>query len=371
MEAFDYHFCGEEKIPSPQLVYYMEPLRENLRRTIGMAGGPQRLWPHVKTHKMAKMVQMQVQAEITRFKCATIAEAEMCAENGAQDVVLAYPCVGPNIDRFVQLCLAYPAVYFYAIGDDRTQIALLGKRAAASGLQANVLMDMDLGQHRTGVPMDKAEEEYKAWALLDGIRMRGMHCYDGHRHEADYQQRNEAVCTVDQVIETLKTKLISAGLDCSILIMGGTPSFPCHARATGEYLSPGTCFVQDAGYDAAYPDLKFIPAAAVLTRVVSHPTRNTFTTDLGTKAVASDPEPVRAVLADMPWAKPILQNEEHWVLQVPEEHVKDIPAIGTVLYAIPWHVCPTSALYPSVPVIENHAVLDVWEVTARNRKIKI
>ena len=155
------------------------------------------------------------------------------------------------------------------------------------------------------------------------------------------------------------------------IIAGGSPSFPCHAAMTEEFLSPGTCFVQDAGYDAAYPDLKFVPAAAVLTRVVSHPTADTFTVDLGTKAVASDPEPLRAVLADMPWAVPVMQNEEHWVLQVPPEHKKETPPIGAVLYAIPWHVCPTSALYPSVPVVEDGKVCDWWEVTARNRKITI
>lgn len=371
MEAFDYHFSGEDKIVSPQLVYYLEPLRENLRRTIALAGGPQRLWPHVKTHKMARVVQLQVTAGITRFKCATIAEAEMCAGNDATDVVLAYPCVGPNIERFIQLCQSYPAVRFYAIGDDRGQIALLGAAGAAVGITIRVLMDMDLGQHRTGVPLDRAEAEYTAWAALPGIAMCGMHCYDGHRHESDRAQREAAVRPTDAALEALKARLQAAGLDCSILIMGGTPSFPCHAAATQEFLSPGTCFVQDAGYDAAYPDLKFIPAAAVLTRVVSHPTPETFTTDLGTKAVASDPEPVRAVLADLPWATPVMQNEEHWVLRAPPEHVADIPPIGTVLYAIPWHICPTSALYPEVPVIESHRVVDTWQVTARNRKLHI
>lgn len=245
MEPFDYHFSGEEEIVSPQLVYYKEALRENLRRTMAMAGGPQRLWPHVKTHKMAQMVRMQVEVGITRFKCATIAEAEMCAANGASHVALAYPCVGPNIPRFVQLCGAYPGVTFYAIGDDRQQVELLGAAAAKAGFAANILMDMDLGQHRTGVPMDKAEAEYVAWAALPGVAMRGIHCYDGHRHEEDLHQREAQVRPVDEELEKLKTRLTEAGLDCGILIMGGTPSFPCHAAMTEEFLSPGTCFVQD------------------------------------------------------------------------------------------------------------------------------
>ena len=153
------------------------------------------------------------------------------------------------------------------------------------------------------------------------------------------------------------------------MILGGTPSFPCHAELMDGYLSPGTCVIQDAGYAAAYPDLDFIPAAAVLTRVVSRPGPDTFTTDLGTKAVATDPTPERAVIAGMEYAWTKMQNEEHWVVQVPPEHVGDIPPIGTVLFAIPVHVCPTSALYPEAAVVQEGKLAGWWEITARNRKI--
>lgn len=371
MERPNYHFVGEEEIPSPQLVYYKEYLIENIRRTITLAGGTARLWPHVKTHKMQKLVELQMTMGIRRFKCATMAEAEMCARAGAEQLIVAYPLVGPNIQRFVKLCQTFPAVHFYAIGDDTHQIELLGRAAQAAGITAQVLMDMDMGQHRTGVPLEKAAQAYAAWAGLPGIHMMGMHCYDGHRHEADFALRNAAVRVVDQELEALKAQLQAQGLCCDILVMGGTPSFPCHQAATGEYLSPGTCIVQDAGYSAAYPDLEFVPAAALLVRVISRPSADTFTLDLGTKAVASDPSPERAVLVGMEYAHTVLQNEEHWVVQVPPEHIKDIPAVGSVLFALPWHVCPTSALYPSVPVVEDGKVGEWWEVTARNRALTI
>lgn len=371
MSTPNYHFAGEEKIPSPQLVYYKEYLEDNIRHTIELAGGTERLWPHVKTHKMQKVVELQIVNGLRRFKCATIAEAEMCANAGAEHLVLAYPLVGPNIPRYIKLCQTFPAVHFYAIGDNTKQITLLGEAAQAAGLTAQVLMDMDMGQHRTGVAIDHGAEMYAAWEQLPGIHMVGMHCYDGHRHERNYDIRNAEVCRVDDELEALKQQLKNNGLNCDILIMGGTPSFPCHAAATGEFLSPGTCIVQDVGYAAAYPDLKFTPAAAVLTRVVSRPTEDTFTLDLGTKAVASDPTPERAVLAGMEYVHTLLQNEEHWVVQVPPEHIKDIPEVGTVMYALPWHVCPTSALYPSVPVVEGGELREWWEVTARNRAITI
>ena len=88
------------------------------------------------------------------------------------------------------------------------------------------------------------------------------------------------------------------------------------------------------------------------------------------QAVGNHP-PERAEIVGMEYARTVIQNEEHWVVRVPEEHIDDIPPIGTELFALPIHVCPTSALYPSVPVVEKGHILDTWEVTARNRKINI
>ena len=219
--------------------------------------------------------------------------------------------------------------------------------------------------------LDKVEAMYREWNTLPGIVMRGMHCYDGHRHESSVQEREVATAPVDKQIEEIKARLKADGICCEILIMGGTPSFPVHAEMTGEFLSPGTCVIQDAGYRKAYPDLKFTPAAALLTRVVSRPSRDTFTLDLGCKAVATDPQPERAEIVGMEYARTVIQNEEHWVVRVPEEHIADIPPIGTELFAIPTHVCPTSALYPAVPVVENGKVTGWWKVAARDRRLTL
>lgn len=366
-----YTFEGQESVISPQLVYYRDIIADNIKKMIGLAGGTERLWPHVKTHKMIEVVKMMMAQGITKFKCATIAEAEMCADAGADKVTLAYPLVGPNIERFANLAEAYPNTEFFAISDCTEQVGLIGAMAVEKGRPVNLLVDVDTGQHRTGVPMDKAAEYYRTWAAIPGIVMRGMHCYDGHRHETDYGIRSREVTAVDLEIAKIKETILAAGLDCGILIMGGTPSFPCHRELTEEYLSPGTCIIQDAGYRAAYPDLGFVPGAAILTRVVSLQGNNTFTLDMGTKAVAADPAPERAVLVGMEYARTVLQNEEHWVVEVPKEHAGDIPQVGDILFAIPTHVCPTSALYPEVPVISGGKLTDWWQVTARNRKITL
>lgn len=366
-----YRFTGQEKVPSPQLLYYPRLIRQNIADMVRIAGGADRLWPHIKTYKAEPVLQLLAQAGIHRFKCATIAEAELALSAGAREVLLAYPLVGPNIQRFLSLSRAYPQARLYAIADDTRQARLLGEQAAAMGLSLPLLLDIDLGQHRTGVSLEKALELYPAWSRLPGIVMVGLHCYDGHRHEFDPQARMDAVAPADEAVSRLVHNLRAQGLNCDVVIMGGTPSFPCHQALTDAYLSPGTCVIQDAGYRQSFPDLPFTPAAAVLTRVISHPTENSFTLDLGTKAVACDPAPPRAVVVGLEDARTVMHNEEHWVLSLPREHSHRIPAIGTELFAIPIHICPTTILYPYALAIEEGRISGCWPIAARDRKITL
>ena len=136
-----YSFEGQEELISPQLVVYPAIIRENLKKMIAHAGGAHRLWPHLKTHKMEAVLRIHMELGISRFKCATIAEAEMAAATGATHLILAYPLVGPNIRRFITLVKTFPNTEFFAIGDDTHQITLLGQAAQEAGIRCNVLLD--------------------------------------------------------------------------------------------------------------------------------------------------------------------------------------------------------------------------------------
>ena len=83
--------------------------------------------------------------------------------------------------------------------------------------------------------------------------------------------------------------------------------------------------------------------------MVSRPSRDTFTLDLGCKAVATDPQPERAEIVGMEYARTVIQNEEHWVVRVPEEHIADIPPIGTELFANPDSRLPHQRPVPGGP----------------------
>jgi D-serine deaminase-like pyridoxal phosphate-dependent protein len=114
-----YHIADTSQIVSPALVLFKELIAANLRRMIEIAGGTERLRPHVKTHKMPAIVRMKMDAGIHKFKCATIAEAEMVASCGARDVLIAYQLVGPNQPRLIALMRKFPACTFSVLVDHR------------------------------------------------------------------------------------------------------------------------------------------------------------------------------------------------------------------------------------------------------------
>src|SRR5207247_10298529 len=138
-------------------------------RMIPIAGGVERLRPHMKTHKMAEVIRMQMEQEITKFKCATIAEAEMTAAAGADDVLLAYQPVGPNVHRLIRLVKSFPQTKFSVIADDAEAIRSLSAAFSKEGPAIEVLLDLDCGQHRTGVsPGPKAVEQIGRASCREG-----------------------------------------------------------------------------------------------------------------------------------------------------------------------------------------------------------
>lgn len=365
----NFQFQESGDLITPALIYYRDIIEENTKNAIAMAGGAAHLWPHIKTHKMGQMIRLQLELGITRFKSATIAEAEMAAAYGALDVLLSYPLVGPNIKRFYQLIQAFPNTHFWAIGDDRGQLEQLGKQAILAGCTADVLVDVNMGMDRTGVPLDELLDFYKDCASLKGIRLRGLHCYDGHRTESDRSLRQQETEKTLAPIQQIRSQLASLELCCDTLIIGGTPSFPCYAGLPDFYFSPGTLFVNDLGYSKKFPDLTFRPGAAVMTRVISHPKRGYFSLDLGYKGIASDPAGSRGTIVGLDHIEELFQSEEHWTYRMEEGYEDLRPEIGTELFVIPTHICPTSSLYPAAVVVSNGHITANWQVTARNRKI--
>jgi D-serine deaminase-like pyridoxal phosphate-dependent protein len=367
IERASYELEDTGNLISPALIYYKDIILDNTKRIIEMAGGPEQLWPHVKSHKAAGMIRLQIELGITKFKCATIPEAEVAAEAGGKQIILAYPLIGPNVSRYLRLAKAYPQTVFYAIGDDFDCLSVLAKEACVMGMNMNVLIDVDMGMHRTGIPFDKLESLYERVSVLKGINLKGMHCYDGHCSDRDLVRRKIMAEENDAMVLQIRESLKRKGLECEIMVMGGSPAFPCRAGKAGFYLSPGTIFIGDWKYYSHFPDMVFKPGAALFSRVVSHQSGNAFTLDLGNKAIAADPPGERGKIMGLEEAKAMFQSEEHWVFSLPP--AISLPPIGSSQYVIPAHICPTSALYPEIFVAQNGKITEYWPVSARNRKI--
>jgi D-serine deaminase-like pyridoxal phosphate-dependent protein len=354
---------------SPALLFYKDLIRRNVARAVELAGDPARLRPHVKTHKTREVVRLALDAGITKHKCATLAEAEMLAGCGVTDVLVAYPMVGPNCARLARLARAYPGCRFAVTVDDADSARALSAATAAEGQTVDAVLDLDVGQHRTGVaPGPAAAALYEEVGRLPGLRPGGLQVYDGHNRQEDPAERAAAVRRLLEPVLALRDKLDRKGLPTPRLVAGGTPTFPVFARLDipGLECSPGTLFLHDHGYGSRFPDVfGFTPAALLLTRVVSRPTPTRVTFDLGHKAVAGDPPLAeRVALLGVPDCKPVAHNEEHLTVETPAAG-RFRP--GDEVLAVPGHVCPTVALHRQALVVEGGAVTGAWEVASRDR----
>ena len=368
MKAGAWYECvNVAEVDSPALLIFPDRVEENVRRMVALAGGPERLCPHVKTHKLAELVRMQLALGIKKFKCATIAEAEMTAECGAPEVLLAYQLVGPKVQRFFQLIKKFPQTDFATIADDETAIRALSTTAAQTGTRIKVLLDLDCGMHRCGVPAGpKAVALYRLLASLPGLEPGGLHLYDGHIDDSDLAVRTKRCDEAFAPVMALQREL--ADVPVPRIVAGGTPTFPIHARRAGVECSPGTCVLWDFGYGNSCPDLDFLHAALVLTRVVSKPGNHRLCLDLGHKAIAAEKPHPRVQFLNLPEASAVTHSEEHLVIETPRAHEF---AVGDVVYGVPRHVCPTVALHAEAVIMKNGSAAGRWRITARNRTLTV
>jgi D-threonine aldolase len=360
------------EVASPALLLYPHRAKENILRLLAFVGGDAaRLRPHVKTHKLGAIVRMQLDAGISKFKCATIAEAEMTADAGAPDVLLAYQMVGPNVARICTLSKRFPDTRFSVLVDNSESLRALSQAAAAENVSLGAFIDIDCGMHRSGIePGDAARQLYRELSDSPGIEARGLHAYDGHIHDEAEAVRSERSDVAMTPVEEFRSELLAEGLPVPTVIAGGTPTFPMQAQRPWVECSPGTCLLTDAGYGTAYTDMEFVPAAFLLTRVISKPGRNRLCLDLGHKAVAAEnPIANRVRFPALPDAVPLSQSEEHLVI---ETHRADEFSVGDVFYGLPWHICPTLALYSEAAIVSAQGeVTDRWPILARARSITV
>ena len=353
------------ELDSPALVVFPERVKHNIQLAIDMIGNVNRVRPHIKTNKSPDVAKLMLGDGITKFKCATIAEAEMLAQCKAPDVLLAYQPLGPKLNRFISLIKKYPSTKFSCLTDN---IAAANEQAlafSAENITVPVYFDLNVGMNRTGIaPGERAIELYNYCKNLKGISVVGLHAYDGHIRDVDFEAKKKKCDEAFALVEKLNEKL-----KLPTIIMGGSPAFSVHCKRKKIECSPGTFVYWDKGYTDLCPEQKFLPAIVLVTRIISLPSSNKICTDLGHKSVAAENEITRRVFfLNAEGLKPVGQSEEHLVLETNEHHSYKV---GDIFYGLPYHVCPTVALYERVYTIENGKVTGEWKTVSRDRKLTV
>lgn len=365
-----YTLTNVDELDTPSLVIYPERVKRNLGIVQSFVDDIKQLRPHIKTNKCPEVARMILEAGVTKFKCATIAEAEMLGSLGAKDVLLAYQPTGPKVARFCQLQKKFPETTFSCLVDNAKSLDALSSAAQANNLTIRVLIDLNVGMNRTGIaPGKSASALFRAAIESTGIAFVGLHAYDGHLHDADAQIRKQKCDEGFRGVDELRNEIRQQTGSDPVVVAGGTPTFPIHAKRKNVEVSPGTFIFWDQGYRQLLPEQPFEFAALVVTRVISIPGENSLCVDLGHKSIASENSLTRRVyFLNAQGLEPIGHSEEHMVFQTAEKHAFQP---GDVFYGVPHHICPTVALYDEAAVCRNHAVVDRWPILARKRKITV
>ncbi len=367
----EYQIDGLDDVLTPALAIYADLVDANIDFTLELLGGDANRWrPHVKTAKLGSMMHRLVARGVTNFKCATTLELRTACAAGARDVLVAYPMTGANASRVRQLAETMQNAAVSALVETPDQLQ--------PWLRSDIglFIDIDPGMHRTGLPQERTDDVVAlARAIRSaGLRFRGLHYYDGHLHEPDLAARTKAAHAGYNQLLRIVSALEAASLHVEEVITAGTPAFPCTLSYAGfrdatfqHRASPGTVIYGDASAVQQLPrDYRYKPAVLVVSRVVSHPGGNIATCDAGHKTLSVDCGVPNCEVLSRPDLKPMKPSEEHLPIAVPEG--AEMPQLGSFLYLVPKHVCPTVNNFDDALIVSKGKIECVERVTARGRE---
>jgi D-serine deaminase-like pyridoxal phosphate-dependent protein len=362
-------------LPTPALLVDLDCFEANLQR---MAAHCRQhgvgFRPHAKTHKCPEIARRQVAAGALGISVATVPEAEAMVRAGLRGVLLTSPVVDKGkIQRMVNLAKTGGDVLL-AVGHARE--AELLEEAAATGHQVtvDVLIDLDVGDRRTGVlPGQLALDLARLIAGHKHLRIRGLQAYAGHAsHTVGFEARQRtSQQAMSKAVQT-KELLQKSGFDVPILSGGstGTYNIDCAIRGVTE-LQVGSFIFMDLDYrriggqggQGAYEDFQF--SLTVLSTVVSATHADRVSIDAGIKAFATDVsyKPEAKGRPGLVYAR---GGDEFGILTA--ESGASLPRLGDRLEFLAPHCDPTVNLYERIYAVRGEKVEDIWPIEARREK---
>lgn len=343
---------------TPSLLVDLDALQENIRTMATFfAAKKARLRPHFKSHKCTRIARMQMEAGAVGMTCAKLGEAEVLADAGIRDILIANEIVGPlKINRLIALCArANPMVAV----DSADNIRMLSAIASAAGVTIRVLVEVDVGMGRCGVsPGQPALELAKLVGSLPGLKFEGLQGYEGHcvdLRDADEREK-QARASLKLMIDTRRL-IESSGQRINIVSGGGTGTYDINGNTEGvDEVQAGSYALMDWWYTDIRPE--FRQAMSILTIVMSRPRPNIAIIDVGRKGIGAEWGPPRL---KAPHEGRVLgyTSEEHMTLEMHGQH--DI-AVADRMEIIPSHGCTTSNLYREFVVHQKGQIVGTWPI---------
>lgn len=358
-------------IPTPALILDLDAFEHNVARMaehckVNGLG----LRPHAKTHKSVTIAKAQIAAGALGQCCAKLGEAEAMAAGGIESILITSPVVTVGgIARLMALNAKLPDLM--VVVDNPENGRALAAAAAEAKRSLKVLVDLDVGLHRTGIrPGDEATSLAELLDAAEFLELRGLQAYAGHlMHIHDFVERREKSLAAMKVLGEQRDALKGKGLCCDIVSGGGTGSYNIDPEAQvltelqgGSYIFMDKQYGDVAlGNGASFP---FETSLFVQMSVVSNNTRNLATTDAGFKSFSTDAEPPVLLSGAPEGAGYFFFGDEQGGILLPDG--AHLP-LGTTLTAMTPHCDPTVNLYDAYHVVQGDRLVDIWPIEARGR----
>jgi D-serine deaminase-like pyridoxal phosphate-dependent protein len=346
-----------EELPSPALIVDLDAFERNLAAAADLLrGSDTQLRPHVKTHRTPGLAIRQLGPHARGVTCATVGEAEAMVAAGIDDVFLSNEIVSPDkAERLARL--ARDAQVAVAV-DSQHGVDVIAAAAGRARVDVGVLVDVDVGLARCGVPgPDQAVALGRSAAGTPRLRLRGIMGYEGRLRAAN-AERDQRITQAATGLAAVRRAFTSAGLPCEVVSSAGTSTF-VQAVADPEIteIQAGTYALMET--DLAGLGLPFVPALTVSAMVISR-SDGRVVLDAGRKSISCDYGPPTAL---PPQAALTAINEEHTTLRWDGE----LPDFGARVELRPLHVRLTFNLHDEVWLARGDKVIDRLPVVARGR----
>jgi len=354
-----------DDLDTPALIVDLDIMERNLVQVADYCAAHNlRLRPHTKTHKSLVLARRQMALGAAGLTVAKTGEAEIMADSGTTDLLVAFPVIGQA--KLRRLAAVAKKTRVTVALDSLAAARALSDTAASHGVNFGVLTEVDVGLGRVGVRPEEAPELARACAALPGLQVRGLTFYPGHIRE----QNEEKIRELSRTVASVKDAFTRAGVPTEIVSGGSTPLlYRSHEIEGMNEIRPGTYLFNDLNTVLSGGCSLEDCAASILVTVVSHARSGRMIVDGGSKTFSSDVAGTGGQgfghLIDVPGAIFGRMNEEHGFIDLTSAE-RDF-GIGEKTRIIPNHICVAVNLHEQVYGVRQGVVEQVWQPEARGK----